>query len=762
MLNRIIARSPAEELLFWKLSGREALSEPFSLNVTLLSPHPRIDSATLLGQPLTLQIPLQHTASFRWLNGKITRVVVGSQELDGTRYTSYALTLESDLWPMKRDRNLRIFQETTVPLIVKTLLSEYQVNVEDRLTGNYRNWEYCVQYQESSLDFISRLMELEGISYFFRHEDGNHTLVLTDSPDAHKPFPTYEAIPYYQTATGGVADAEGIARWQPEMRVTPGLYSVDDYDFRKPHAWLLQARQNPTSPRPGNIDVYDWPGRYVEHGHGEFYARIRQQRWAVDHMQIHATATAIGICPGYTFTLINAPVPSDNRDYLIIAVDYQFEENPYASGSAGTSIHQLDFTVLPADMPFRPEAKTRWPRTYGPQTARVVGPAGESIWTDRFGRVKVKFHWDREAKGDDSSSCWIRVSSAWAGQGYGGVQIPRVGDEVIVDFINGDPDRPIITGRVYNEASMPPWSLPAAATQMGFMSRTKDGTPGNANMLRFEDKAGAEQVFIQAERNMDTNVKNDESHSVGSNRTKNVAGNETSTIEQDRTETVNGNETITIAGNRSEKVAGNETLEISGNRNEQVSGKETIAIKQDRKATVEGDETITVQKNRTRNVKIDDRLKVDGKREVTVKGNQEITVKGNQETTVVINRTANVKGEEKLDVTGKRTKIVHGAEETTVNGSVQETFKASHALTVHGPQRIKLQAGRNLTVNGEDTRIVNGNINESASGEIHLKIGEDTGIAIKSGEITIAVSGSVFIIDESGISMNGQKIQLNA
>ncbi|QHM71831.1 type VI secretion system Vgr family protein [Mixta intestinalis] len=561
MPGRITVISPVQDLLFWKLSGKEALSEPFKFTVTLLSTAAQVDSASLLGKPLTVSLPLQNFLSVRHLNGKITRVATGAQELDGTRYASYTLTLESDLWPMQRDRNLRIFQEQTVPQIVKTLLNEYQVQVEDKLSGSYRSWEYCVQYQESSFDFISRLMELEGISYFFRHEEGSHTLVLTDSPEQFKPFDGYEIIPYHQTPGGGVTGEEGIAAWEKMARVTPGLYSVDDYDFRKPNAWLLQARQNPTSPQPGGIDVYEWPGRYVEHGHGEFYARIRQQRWAVEHHQLRGTATASGLCPGCTFTLIKAPTPGDNGEYLITGVDYEFEENRYASGGESTR-HQLKFSALPADIPFRPDPRTRWPRTYGPQTAKVVGPAGESIWTDRFGRVKVKFHWDREAKGDDTSSCWIRVSSAWAGQGYGGVQIPRVGDEVIVDFINGDPDRPIITGRVYNEASMPPWGLPGAATQMGFMSRTKDGTPANANMLRFEDKAGAEQVFIQAERNMDTSVKNDESHSVGANRTKNVAGNETTTVKQNRTETVDGNQNLTIGKNQAETVSLNKAESI--------------------------------------------------------------------------------------------------------------------------------------------------------------------------------------------------------
>ncbi|EHN8904801.1 type VI secretion system tip protein VgrG [Enterobacter asburiae] len=586
MLNRITVQLPVEGLLFWKLTGREAMSESFSLTLTVLGTDARIDRSKLLGQPVTVAIPTQNLLTSRYINGKVTRVAVSAVELTGTRYAVYQLTVEPDLWPMKRDRNLRIFQGQTVPQIVKTLLGEHQVNVEDKLTGSYRVWDYCVQYQESSLDFISRLMELEGIAYHFSHEADKHTLVLTDAATQHQPFSGYEVIPYHQTPSGGSTDEEGISQWALEDSVTPGIYSLDDYDFRKPNAWLFQAQQNPASPKPGSIDVYDWPGRFVDKGHGEFYARIRQERWQVEHQQIQATATAAGIAPGHTFTLTNAPFFSDNGEYLVTAAGYHFEENRYASGE-GETIHRTDFTVIPSAVVYRPAQTTAWPRTYGPQTAKVVGPNGESIWTDKYGRVKVKFHWDRLAKGDDTSSCWVRVSSAWAGQGYGGVQIPRVGDEVVVDFINGDPDRPIITGRVYNDASMPPWALPAAATQMGFMSRTKDGSVDNANALRFEDKAGAEQVWIQAERNLDINVKNDESHSTEKNRTQFVGEDETLRVAKNQKSGIKG-DVICLTGNsRNDKVVNNFILS-AGNTLRLECGESAIELSKDGSVNIIG------------------------------------------------------------------------------------------------------------------------------------------------------------------------------
>ncbi|EQC4552967.1 type VI secretion system Vgr family protein [Cronobacter malonaticus] len=610
MLNRITVQLPVEGLLFWKLSGREALSEPFMFTLTLLGTDARADRSALLGQPVTVTIPTQALMTPRYLNGKVTRVAVSAVELSGTRYAAYELTVEPDLWPMQRDRNLRIFQGQTVPQIVKTLLGESRVNMEERLSGSYRVWEYCVQYQESSLDFISRLLELEGIAYHFRHEQDRHTLILTDAPGQYEPFPGYETIPYHVTPSGGSTDEEGISQWALEDSVTPGIYSLDDYDFRKPNAWLFQARQNPLSPQPGSIDVYDWPGRFVEHGHGEFYARIRQERWQVEHRQTQGTATALGIAPGHTFVLRNAPFFGDNGEYLTTVAHYRFEENRYASGPDSNTLHEIRFEVIPADVPYRPAQKTPWPRTYGPQTAKVVGPQGESIWTDKYGRVKVKFHWDRLGKGDDTSSSWVRVSSAWAGQGFGGVQIPRVGDEVVVDFINGDPDRPLITGRVYNEASMPPWALPAAATQMGFLSRSKDGSPDNANALRFEDKAGEEQVWLHAEKNMDTDIENDETHSVGSNRTKTIGANETTTVKKNRTETVVENETITVHQNRTETVDGNETITIHSNRTETVDQNEDVRIGQNQSVTINGAQTLRVDKTKTETIALASMLNV--------------------------------------------------------------------------------------------------------------------------------------------------------
>lgn len=711
MSERITVQLPLEGLLFWKLDGVEALSHPFELTVTLLGTDPRIERHALLGQPLTVSIP---TGSFlsgtRHINGKITRMAVRSEELSGTRYAVYALTIEPDLWPMRRDKNSRIFQGQTAVQIIHRLLAEYGVQVEDRLSGSYREWEYCVQYQESSFAFISRLMELEGIYYWFRHEADRHVMVLSDAPEAHGPWPGCEAIPYHVTGSGGVTSAAGVSRWALEDSVTPGMYSLDDYDFRKPNAWLLQARQNPASPRPGQTEVFEWPGRFVEHAQGEKYARVRQEEWQAAHRQISGEGTTLCLAPGYTFALLNAPHGQDNGRYLTLWVKYRLEENRYASGE-GKTVHHVEFRVLPAEVTYRPAAATPWPKTYGPQTARVVGPQGESIYTDRYGRIKVKFHWDRESAGDETSSCWVRVSSAWAGQGYGGVQIPRVNDEVVIDFINGDPDRPIVTGRVYNEASMPPWSLPAAATQMGFLSRSKDGTPDNANALRFEDRAGEEQVWIHAERNMDTEVENDETHLVGNNRSKTIVGNETTQVKKNRTETVDQNETITIHQNRSETVDGNETITVHSNRTETVDKNENIRIGQNQSVTVNGNQTLKIDQAKSETITLASMLNVGLAQNTNIGGAYMLNVGAGWVTTVGAMQMHNV---------GLKYSLNAGRDITLDAGTTAEVSAEEKITLVCGESMIILEQNGTITLSANKIKLVGEKVIDIDGTEIHI------------------------------------------
>lgn len=738
MFNRITVQLPVEGLLFWKLSGREAMSESFALSLTLLGTDARIDRSKLLGQPVTISVPTQNPISPRYLNGKITRVAVSAVELSGTRYAAYNLTVEPDLWPMKRDRNLRIFQGQTAPQIVKTLLGEYQVNIEDRLSGSYRVWDYCVQYQESSLDFISRLMELEGIAYHFQHDAGKHTLVLTDTATQHQPFSGYEVIPYHHTPSGGSTNEEGIGQWALEDTVTPGIYSLDDYDFRKPNAWLFQAQQNPASPSPGSIDVYEWPGRFVEHGHGESYARIRQERWQVEHQQIQATATAMGIAPGSTFTLSNAPFFSDNGEYLTTAAIYEFEENSYASGDGGESLLRTDFTVIPSSVVYRPAQVTAWPRTYGPQTAKVVGPQGESIWTDKYGRIKVKFHWDRHAKGDDTSSCWVRVSSAWAGQGFGGVQVPRVGDEVVIDFINGDPDRPIVTGRVYNEASMPPWDLPGDATRMGFMSRSKDGNQDNASYLFFEDSAGGESVQLHSEKDMQLSVEND--------KTVSIDGHRYTTILKTQKDNVLGAVTLNYQDTWSTTVAKDVRKMVNGLERKSIGmGYELRVNSGGYRCRINGKTLLRYNGDSVRLIKGADISRVEGRKDSLLKNGEYLKVKSG--------------GQKKIIDSGDL--ICH------VNGGKWKQ-SVSGIIDINSQQDITLESDSNITLKAQNIDLDAPNINtkikghrESITGNSFSLTGFSESITYKSFSFTsTTLSTSLMSISVGLFSIKNKPFEL--
>ncbi|KAA0471335.1 type VI secretion system Vgr family protein [Klebsiella aerogenes] len=751
MSNRITVQLPVEGLLFWKLSGHEAMSEMFELSLTLLGSDARLDRSKLLGQPVTVTIPTQNALSSRYFNGKITRVAVSAVELSGIRYAAYQLIVEPDLWPMKRDRNLRIFQGQTVPQIINTLLSEYQVNVEDKLNGSYRVWDYCVQYQESSFAFISRLMELEGIAYHFRHEAGKHTMVLTDSATQHQPVSGYETIPYHQTASGGITTEEGIGQWALEDSVTPGIYSLDDYDFRKPNAWLFQARQNPASPSPGSIDVYDWPGRFVDHGHGEFYARIRQERWQVEHQQIQASATAVGIAPGATFTLTNAPFFSDNGEYLTTSADYLFEENSYASGGNSDISHQIHFRVIPSSVVYRPAQVTDWPRTYGPQTAKVVGPEGESIWTDRYGRIKVKFHWDRHAKGDDTSSCWVRVSSAWAGQGFGGVQIPRVGDEVVIDFINGDPDRPIVTGRVYNEASMPPWDLPGDATRMGFMTRSKDGNQDNASYLFFEDKLGEESVDLHSEKNMNVSVEGMHNEVVHQQTIYSHLNTRSTSVVGHDTQTFNAGQTIAITANgRNESIVDSETKSVTGYSSNSYTGNVV---------TESGDTVSTLASSKIMYETPD------------VIFGQVVDAKGTE--SAVPNIPFDIKNTAGQIMAAPGTKLyatdyLAAASTSAVSAATRVTYKKGVVTHIQGIDKLTVDNNQIVDVKGNVARNILGELNETVQGKISINsplkisIKSDTKVEIVSPEglftnkgISVSLNGTTHSFNGLSTSVNG-------
>lgn len=501
-----------DALRFRSLRGREGLSQLYEFDIELVSGSPSIDMKRLLGESLTLEIRTR-VGTTRFLGGQGVRCEMLGRETTTSRSYIYRVTVRPWLWYLTKCVDCRIFQNRSVVDIILEVVAKYGYPVQRRLVSSYRTRECCVQYQESDFAFISRLMEHEGIYYYFRHEQDQQTLVLADDMSSHDPLPGYGTIPYLPPDRLVLADEEGVDEWRPSEELRTGAYVVDDYDFRKPGANLSQRRSSGNADRHGSYEKYLWQGGYVDAAQGEHYARVRLEEEQSEQARVSGHTSILAMAPGYLFALKNCPRQSENRQYLAVDVQYEMQERGYATGS-GTSAGDVRFCVQPATLPYRSPCLTPVPKASGPQTAEVVGPAGEEIWTDRYGRVKLQFRWDRHGRRDENSSCWVRVSDAWAGTGYGSLHVPRIGQEVVVDFVDGALDRPLVTGRIYNADQMPPFSLPESATQSGFVSRTPHGSSANANMFRFEDKAGAEQIKVHAERNYDVSVENDATVSV--------------------------------------------------------------------------------------------------------------------------------------------------------------------------------------------------------------------------------------------------------
>jgi type VI secretion system secreted protein VgrG len=535
----------------------------------------------------------------RFISGQVTQFTYIGRDGDSSLYEAI---LRPWLWHATRRSDFKIFQFRKAPSIIKEVLGKYGFSIEDKLMGNYREWTYMVQYGESDFNFVSRLMEEEGIFYFFSHSNGSHKLVLADDIGSVSPLPNGPTtIAYYPNSRAAHVHSEDfVDGWVYAEDIASGNFEANDYDFEKPKADLTTRQQQPAGHNEDSREQYEWPGGYTEYGDGENYARIRIEQQKAQREIAQGEGNARNIAPGYLFTLSKYPRQDQNKEYLIESAHYRFEENVRRSDGAGGSgaakrggidsgtTYRISFAVVPQSTAYRSQRVTPKPHTTGPQTAVVTGPAGEEIYTDEYGRVKVQFHWDRYGLRDENSSCWIRVSQTWAGANYGSMHIPRIGQEVIVDFLNGDPDYPIITGRVYNAMQTVPWDLPANKTMSGIKTHSSKGGasgdglkngPGDANVLRFEDKAGQEQLWLHAQKDQLTEVEHDEDKWVGNDRRKTVDGHETNVIHKNRTETVDWNETITVHKNRTETVDWNETLTVHKNRDKTIDKNETDVIK---------------------------------------------------------------------------------------------------------------------------------------------------------------------------------------
>jgi type VI secretion system secreted protein VgrG len=478
---------------FREMTGVEAISSLFDFDVSFHSKQSGLSAKTILGKPVTLKVETEG-GGVRPFNGICTRFANNGRE--GEHHV-YSAKLRPWLWLASRRSDCKIFQFKKVPDIIEEVLARYGFPIKKKLTRSYRQWDYCVQYQETDMNFVMRLMEHEGIYFFFEHAEGTHTLVMADDMASHASLPGKASIKYYGVDAATVPDEEHINSWAVREEADSGEYFSIDYDFEKPKADLKAMRSKPMGHSHDSYQQFDWPGGYVDVGVGENYAGIRLEMLESEHERATGTCTVRTMAPGYRFNLERCPRADQNREYLSVGVTYYFRDNArMSSGSGdGDATWEMKVTAQPSSLPYRAQMLTPKPRTTGPDRALVVGPPGEEIYTDKYGRVKVQFYWDRYGKKNENSSCWLRVSQPWAGTNYGGIFTPRIGQEVIVDFICGDPDYPMITGRVYNADQMPPWELPKHKTQSGFQTRSSKGG-GGRHMLRFEDKKGIEHIEL--------------------------------------------------------------------------------------------------------------------------------------------------------------------------------------------------------------------------------------------------------------------------
>ncbi len=609
-------------LLINKLTASESLSKLFSFEVELLHDEDTagyeptvVDVQRILGQNVSISLE-QRDKTTREFNGIVSQFSQGTRHV---RFSFYYMTIVPTVWTLTQIHQSRIFQHKSVPDILKEVFKGFEVGYE--IQGTFKPRNYCVQYRESDFDFASRLMEEEGIYYYFEHTGGKHKMIIANTPQSHRTCPSKSEIPFFVRVTDEEDFITSIRRWNTDYRLQTGKVTLWDHHFQLTTN-KLDAQQPSRYNIGGNqkLEVYDYQGGYarkyddIDRSGGERSdvpnvfpdkqktAEIMMQAMDTQHKTASGVSDCSSMIAGYRFSLIQHPNSGENGQYIITSITHEAEQNPaYVTDEESEQPYTNSFSVLSHGAgapPYRPTRKTHKPIVRGSQTAMVVGPAGEEIFTDKYGRVKVQFHWDRQGKNDADSSCWIRVGTLWAGKQWGVIHIPRIGQEVIIDFIEGDPDQPIIVGSVYNPETMPPYTLPDNKTQSGTKSRSsKGGGPANFNEFRFEDKKGQEEVYLHAEKDWTIMVENDKNQIVGRD--------ETHLVKRDRTKTVNRDEKSTIIHNRTETVGSGsdkESITIKGFREEAVEKDETITIKGDRKRDVIGEHTTSVGKNENTSV----------------------------------------------------------------------------------------------------------------------------------------------------------------
>jgi len=636
-------------LLLTAFEGHEELSRLFSYQLEMISDDNAIEATDIVGKNVTFSIEMADDTP-RYFNGFVSRFVAGDEDDQGRR--NYRAQVIPWLWFLTRTTDCRIFQSKSVPEIIEQIFgdlgfSDYEVS---QIKGAHPKWDYRVQYRESDFEFVSRLMEQEGIFYFFRHEDGKHTLVLADHKGAYETAAEDEVDFPHDSSAQAVADH--ITSWEHAWEFRTGKWAHTDYNFETPSNSLMTTEQTVIDlPDSSKYEYYDYPGIYGTTGDGTPLAKLRMEEEEVGYDVVHASSRCKSFSPGFTFSIGQHRISSEEgKSYVVTSIRHSATEPMAYETGTGTVAEDYSntFTCIPNSVAFRPARTTPKPVMRGCQTAIVTGPAGEEIYPDKYGRVKTQFHWDREGKKDENTSCWIRVSQIHAGKGWGAIDIPRIGEEVIVDFLEGDPDRPIIIGRVYHAESMPPFGLPGTMTTSGMKSNTHKGS--GYNEFAMDDTAGKELIRVHGQYDMETTIEHDQRTTIHNNRTDQ--------IDVDDSETVGSNQKINVGSDQTLDVGANQKISVGSDRKLSVGSNETVDIG--------ADEKLTVGANRQASVGADDKLSVSGAQKIGVTGAIEIS----SDTSITLTVGGSTVKIEPAAVSIKSTKI-------TIEGTAKVETKAA-------------------------------------------------------------------------------------
>ena len=704
---RLLTPLAPDLLLLAGCTAREGLSALGEAELTLRSERKDIAADALLGKPVGLAIDFGGEEQPRHLHGIVTRFTHGGFE---GRHFVYRMTLRPWLWLLTRTVDCRVFQELSVPDIVKAVFQDHPVaNCELRLFRSYRPWTYCVQYRESDFNFVARLLEHEGIYWWFEHEEGAHKLVLCDAASAHDAAPGCESLPFHAGGAPVAPGLEVVREWSASRGMKPGKVVITDYDFERPSASLLTDQARQRSYDLSDAEVFDYPGGYTQAADGAQLAEDRLDEIQSRFETFSGATNAQGVRAGCLLTLARHPREDQNAQYLVTATTLELDLPAHESGEGREARLECRFDAIPAAQQFRPPRRTVKPCVPGPQTAVVTGPAGEELFTDKHGRVKVQFPWDRRGQRNENSSCWVRVSQPWAGKGWGGVSIPRIGQEVVVDFLEGDPDLPLIIGRVYNAEQTPPFPLPEGAVVSGIKSKSHKAT--GYNELSMDDTAGKEKVTIHGQYDMGTTVEHDQ----------------TTTVHNCRTDTIDVDDSETVGNNQTQRVGVNQTITVGADRKKTVNGSETVAVVVNRLETVGCTETLTITGHRTETV--------NGGETVTITGGRSHTVNGVQQTTVTL------------------------AEVHSVGAGRMHNVGAAEAVTVGGAQMVNVGALQSVAVKGPH-KLSAATIQQTSKGTFKVKAAGTA--VIEAPTIVFKAGGSKIVLNSSGITIKGGKVLIKA